>query len=158
MHRQQIAVLSPAQHHPTAQPRPAGYCPCNAPMQVCSALAQVAKHSADLAEVVVEAEVFPKVLASLAYPDETVAKHAATLVREVAKHTPELAQLVVANGGIGALVEFAIAAAGNNRQVRGALCIIVLAPAPPTLQHHCAQNRRRAVQHLWRKHRMCSKI
>jgi DNA-binding IclR family transcriptional regulator len=34
-----------------------------------------------------------------------VRKHAATLVREVAKHTPELAQLVVANGGVAALVE-----------------------------------------------------
>ena len=41
------------------------------------------------------------------YPDEFVRKHAATLVREVAKHTPELAQLVVANGGVGALVECA---------------------------------------------------
>lgn len=39
------------------------------------------------------------------FPDEFVRKHAATLVREVAKHTPELAQLVVANGGVGALVE-----------------------------------------------------
>lgn len=35
------------------------------PLQVCSALAQVAKHSVDLAEVVVEAEVFPKVLTCL---------------------------------------------------------------------------------------------
>lgn len=32
--------------------------------QVCSALAQIAKHSVDLAEVVVEAEIFPKVCAS----------------------------------------------------------------------------------------------
>ena len=39
------------------------------------------------------------------FPDEFARKHAATLVREVAKHTPELAQLVVANGGVGALVE-----------------------------------------------------
>jgi len=33
--------------------------------QVCSALAQIAKHSVDLAEVVVEAEVFPKLLTCL---------------------------------------------------------------------------------------------
>ena len=39
------------------------------------------------------------------YPDEFVRKAAATLVREVCKHTPELAQLIVAGGGVGALVE-----------------------------------------------------
>jgi hypothetical protein len=71
-------------------------------LQVCCALAQVAKHSVDLAEVVVEAEVFPKVLTCLQYPDEGVRKHAATLVREVAKHSVDLAQLIVGNGGVGA--------------------------------------------------------
>jgi hypothetical protein len=123
--------------------------------QVCSALGQIAKHSVDLAEVVVEAEVFPKCLTCLKYPDEFVQKHAATLVsvcgvrahspsghqqvchmtppahpcralqhlcrlqvREVVKHTPELAQLVVANGGVGALVEYCNDSAGNNRCAR----------------------------------------
>lgn len=84
--------------------------------QVCSALGQVAKHSVDLAEVVVEAEVFPKCLTCLKFPDEFVQKHAATLVREVVKHTPELAQLVVANGGgVGALVDYCGDSSGNNR-------------------------------------------
>ena len=82
---------------------------------MCSALGQVAKHSVDLAEVVVEADVFPKVLTCLTFPDEFVRKHAATLVREVVKHTPELAQLVVANGGVGALVEYASTSTGNSR-------------------------------------------
>jgi hypothetical protein len=86
-------------------------------LQVCSALGQIAKHSVDLAEVVVEAEVFPKCLTCLKYPDEFVRKHAATLVREVVKHTPELAQLVVANGGVGALVEYCNESNGNNRWV-----------------------------------------
>lgn len=36
-------------------------------------------------------------------------------MREVSKHTPELAQLVVANGGVGALVEYASESEGNNR-------------------------------------------
>ncbi len=36
-------------------------------------------------------------------------------VREVARHTPELAQLVVANGGIAALVDYASDSTGNNR-------------------------------------------
>lgn len=37
-----------------------------------------------------------------------------TQVREVVKHTPELAQLVVANGGVGALVEYCNDSSGNN--------------------------------------------
>lgn len=75
----------------------------------------MSKHSVDLAEVVVEAEVFPKVLTCLKYPDDAVRKHAATLVREVAKHTPELAQLVVGNGGVGALVDYVGESHGNAR-------------------------------------------
>ena len=51
--------------------------------QVCCAPAQIAKHSVDMAEVVVEAEVFPKILTCLKFPDELVRKHAATVVREV---------------------------------------------------------------------------
>jgi hypothetical protein len=43
-------------------------------------LGQIAKHSVDLAEVVVEAEIFPKCLTCLRYPDKFVQKHAATLV------------------------------------------------------------------------------
>ena len=56
--------------------------------QVCCALAQIAKHSVDMAEVVVEAEVFPKILTCLKFPDELVRKHAATVVREVSYVTP----------------------------------------------------------------------
>lgn len=37
------------------------------------------------------------------------------VVREIAKHTPELAQLVVGNGGVGALVDYVSESAGNNR-------------------------------------------
>lgn len=75
-------------------------------LKVCCALSQIAKHSVDLAEVVVGAEIFPKILTCLKFPDEFVKKHSATVVREVAKHTPELAQLVVGNGGVGALVDY----------------------------------------------------
>ena len=52
--------------------------------QVCAALGQVAKHSVDLAETVVEAEVFPAILACLKDVDGFVRKHAATAIREVA--------------------------------------------------------------------------
>ena len=45
--------------------------------QVCSCLAQIAKHSVDLAEVVVEAEIFPKILTCLGDVDTYVRKNAA---------------------------------------------------------------------------------
>lgn len=82
-------------------------------MQVCCALSQIAKHSVDMAQVVVEAEIFPKILTCLQYPDELVKKHAATVVREVAKHTMELAQLIVGNGGVGTLVDYISTSHGN---------------------------------------------
>ncbi len=58
--------------------------------QVFSALSQIAKHSVDLAEMVVEAEIFPAVLTCLKDVDEYVKKNVATLIREIAKHTPEV--------------------------------------------------------------------
>lgn len=58
--------------------------------QVFSALSQISKHSVDLAEMVVEAEIFPAVLTCLKDPDEYVKKNVATLIREIAKHTPEV--------------------------------------------------------------------
>lgn len=84
-------------------------------MQVCCALAQVAKHSVDMAEVVVEAEIFPRLLTCLQFPDELVRKHAATVVREVAKHSAELAQLIVGAGGVGTLVDYLNESTGAAR-------------------------------------------
>ena len=65
--------------------------------QVFSALSQIAKHSVDLAEMVVEAEIFPAVLTCLKDTDEYVKKNVATLIREIAKHTPEVLQSVYLN-------------------------------------------------------------
>lgn len=59
-----------------------------------SALSQIAKHCVDLAEMVVEAEIFPAVLTSLKDPDEYVKKNVATLIREIAKHTPEVSSCI----------------------------------------------------------------
>jgi hypothetical protein len=84
-------------------------------VQVCCALAQVAKHSVDMAEAVVEAEAFPRALTCLQFPDDLVRKHAATLVREVAKHSAELAQLIVGSGGVGTLVDYIGESLGNAR-------------------------------------------
>lgn len=57
-----------------------------------SALSQISKHTVELAELVVEAEIFPTVLSSLRDSDEYVQKNVATLIREIAKHTPEVFQ------------------------------------------------------------------
>eukprot|EP00611_Tribonema_gayanum_P016699 TRINITY_DN290_c0_g1_i1.p2 TRINITY_DN290_c0_g1~~TRINITY_DN290_c0_g1_i1.p2 ORF type:complete len:240 (+),score=113.53 TRINITY_DN290_c0_g1_i1:1170-1889(+) len=85
-------------------------------MQVCFALGQIAKHSVDLAEAVVEAEDFPGALRCLSDADALVRKNAATTcVREVVKHTPELAKLVVNAGGAAALVDYAAEARGAAR-------------------------------------------
>lgn len=51
--------------------------------QACCLLAQLAKHSLELAEVVVEADIFPKIYVCLKVADEWVRKHAATAIREV---------------------------------------------------------------------------
>ncbi len=59
-------------------------------LQVFSALSQISKHSVDLSELVVEAEIFPAVLSCLRDQDEYVRKNVATLIREIAKHTPEV--------------------------------------------------------------------
>ena len=63
-------------------------------INLLSALAQISKHSVELAELVVEAEVFPGVLTCLKSDDAYVVKNTATLMREISKHTPELAQLI----------------------------------------------------------------
>lgn len=52
---------------------------------VCQCLAQIAKHTVDLAEVVVEAEIFPRILNCLKDIDVQVRKNAATCIREIAK-------------------------------------------------------------------------
>ena len=53
-------------------------------------MSQIAKHSVDLAEVVVEAEIFPRILLCLKDVDEYVRKNAATCIREIARHTSVL--------------------------------------------------------------------
>jgi len=52
---------------------------------VCSCLANIARHTIDLAETVVENEIFPKILYKLKDPDQLVKKFAATCIREIAK-------------------------------------------------------------------------
>lgn len=63
--------------------------------QVFSALSQISKHSVSLAEMVVEAEVFPAAMATLRDPDQVVRKNVTALMRELVKHTPEVPHTLV---------------------------------------------------------------
>ena len=66
-------------------------------------------------QVIVAADVFPKIYLLLRDTDPMVRRNSATVVREVCKHTPELAQLIVATGGVAALVENIRDTVGNER-------------------------------------------
>jgi hypothetical protein len=82
---------------------------------VCSCLAQISKHAVELADVVVEAEIFPKILNCLKDIDPLVRKNAATCIREIAKQSPELAKLISNAGGEAALVDYISETKGNAR-------------------------------------------
>jgi hypothetical protein len=100
-----VAYLAPLIQHPDGKLK----------RQVASCLSQIAKHSVDLAEVVVEAEIIPKIFLLLKDSDMLVRRNAATAIREIAKHTPELAQLIVNAGGHGAIIEYITTARGAAR-------------------------------------------
>lgn len=78
--------------------------------QVLNALDAIATHNTDLAEACVEAEIFPIVLLHIC-PNEygggcpSIHKAACNLVRDIVKHSFELAQLIVNQGGIAALLQ-----------------------------------------------------
>lgn len=61
----------------------------------------MAKHSSELAEVVVEADIFPFVSQHLTHPCPGVGRNAAGLIRDIVKQSLELTQLVVNTGAIG---------------------------------------------------------
>jgi hypothetical protein len=66
-------------------------------------------------QVIVAADVFPKIFTLLKDTDPMVRRNAASVAREVCKHTPELAQLIVATGGVAALVDNISEVTGNER-------------------------------------------
>ncbi|KAI8813053.1 armadillo-type protein [Cladochytrium replicatum] len=104
------------------------------------ALSDIAKHSPELAQAVVDAgsisiippllsnsdaklrrqavvdgEIFPNAMSCLKDSDSYVRRNAATLVCEITKHTPELAQLIVNSGGIAVVVDYINESHGNAR-------------------------------------------
>jgi hypothetical protein len=100
--------------------------------QVCSTLAQIAKHSLDSAELVVEGEIFPPALNCLKDKDAGVRKYAAALIREIVKHTPELSQLVVNVGGAAALVQY-LAPDAENEPINAVMAIGYIGSFSPSL-------------------------
>lgn len=69
------------------------------------ALGRLANYSDDLAAAVVENEILPQLVYSLAEQNRFYKKAAAFVLRSVAKHSPELAQAVVDSGALEALVD-----------------------------------------------------
>lgn len=80
--------------------------------QVCSCLANIARHTLDLAEAVIENEIFPKILYKLKDSDHLVRKYAASCVREIAKQSSDLSKLICNSGGAVAIVDFITEAKG----------------------------------------------
>ena len=74
--------------------------------QVCACLANIAKHNEELAVTVTEADIFPKVLYCLKDLDPQVRRNAANCIREIAKQSSELANIIVHYGGPGAIVDY----------------------------------------------------
>ncbi|CAL8292917.1 unnamed protein product [Lota lota] len=68
------------------------------------ALGRLANHSDDLAEAVVQGDILPQLVHSLASQNRFYKKAAAFVLRAVAKHSPGLALAVVDCGGVDALV------------------------------------------------------
>ena len=83
--------------------------------QICACLAQIAKHRQELAEEIVNNNIFPKIFSLLKDHDKVVRKNAATCIREIAKHSSDLANTICSEGGSAALVEYIADAEGNAR-------------------------------------------
>ena len=81
--------------------------------QVFSALAHIVKHFVYLAEMVLDVEIFPAVLACLQDNDEYVKNNVATLIRKLSKHTPDLPVLIVYASGTDAVVDYV----GNSKGI-----------------------------------------
>ena len=74
--------------------------------QVCSCLANICRHIPDPAEIVVDNDIFPKILYRLKDNDLLVRKYAAICIREIAKQNIDLAKLICNSGGAVAIVDF----------------------------------------------------
>lgn len=78
---------------------------CAIKKQAMIALRNVASHSAELAQKVIDSDLFPKVLIHLGHESIHVQKQAARLIQEIVKHNLDLAETVVNSGAVGPLVQ-----------------------------------------------------
>lgn len=72
---------------------------------VCSCLAQIAKHNQDLAFILVEHEILKKLLTCLRESDVNVKKNAATCLREIARQSVDLAKMISTTGGVPIIID-----------------------------------------------------
>lgn len=63
-------------------------------------------HSIDLAEDVVEAEIFPRIFNCLKDEDVEIRRNAAACICNIAKHSVDLAKMITHAGGVIYMVEF----------------------------------------------------
>ncbi|KAL0487699.1 HEAT repeat-containing protein [Acrasis kona] len=99
----------------------------------CLCLSNIAKHSESLAEIVVEGEIFPMIFPLLADPeDPIVRRNAATLIREIAKRSPELSALVSNAGGLPAIVNY-VDSAEDDSKLPGIMCLGFISAMTETL-------------------------
>lgn len=75
-------------------------------------MANIARHTIDLAEIVVDNDIFPKILYRLKDSDNLVRKYAAICIREIAKQSLDLSKLICNSGGAVAIVDFISEAKG----------------------------------------------
>ena len=68
--------------------------------------AQIAKHTLDYAELILEAGIFPQVVIAIRDKDTNLRKEAANLIKELCKHSYETSQIVVNSGAVTALVDY----------------------------------------------------
>ncbi|KAL5963040.1 Sperm-associated antigen 6 [Taenia solium] len=82
--------------------------------QAFRSLSQIAKHTPDFAELILEASIFPQVLISMKDKDIGLRSDAVNLIKELCKHTFEICQVVVNSGGVPAVVDFLEEAKGHS--------------------------------------------
>lgn len=74
--------------------------------QAVRCLSAISKHSTELAEAVVDGDIFPGIWGCFKVSDVMTRKQSADLVCSIVKHSTELAQLVVHSGGCAVLVDY----------------------------------------------------
>jgi len=97
------------------------------------ALACIAQHGVELAEGIIEAEVFPTALLLLKDVDSTVKKAASELAKAICKQSSELAQLMTSIGAIGATIDYLDNCAPDSNAIPAILTLGLISSHSETL-------------------------